>query len=313
MENDLLVLNLLQEVLGECHKTARNNYAFFCPNKCHPTKHKLEINLTTHQFQCWICSGEDKGFKGKRLIDLFYKAKISQQKIKELYSLTTSSSPPVNIPPTNTTILQLPKEFKSLLDIKTTDIIGRHALSYLKRRKVTKEDIIKYNIGYCEYGKYSKRVIIPTYDKEGKLNYFISRAYEKDEYFKYKNPSYSRDIIPNEHLINWNLPIILCEGLFDALAIKRNVIPLLGKNIQKSLMKKLVTSKVSKIYIALDKDAIKQALQFCETLMNEGKEVYLVEMQDKDPSDLGFEKFTNLIQQTFPLTYRNLIERKLNI
>ncbi len=84
--------------------------------------------------------------------------------------------------------------------------------------------------------------------------------------------------------------------MFDAIAIKRNVIPLLGKTIQSSLMKKIINSAVEKIYIALDKDAIKQSLNFCEKLMNEGKEVYLVDLADKDPSEMGFVKFTNLIQ-----------------
>ena len=97
------------------------------------------------------------------------------------------------------------------------------------------------------------------------------------------------------------------------MAIKRNVIPLLGKNIQDKLKKKLVTSQVQKIYIALDRDAIKQALSFCEELLNEGKEVYLVELQDKDPSEMGFENFTKLIQTTQPLTFSNLFEKKLEL
>jgi Ran GTPase-activating protein (RanGAP) involved in mRNA processing and transport len=97
------------------------------------------------------------------------------------------------------------------------------------------------------------------------------------------------------------------------MAIKRNVIPLLGKNIQDKLKKKLVTSQVQKIYIALDKDAIKQALSFCEDLLNEGKEVYLVELKDKDPSEMGFENFTKLIQTTQPLTFSNLFEKKLEL
>ena len=156
-------------------------------------------------------------------------------------------------------------------------------------------------------------IIIPTYDKDGRLNYFTARSFEKDPYIKYRNPSASRDIIPNEHLINWKVPIVICEGLFDAIAIKRNAIPLLGKNIQSSLMKKIVTSFVNKIYIALDKDVMKQALRFCENLMAEGKEVYLVDMQDKDPSEMGFKNFTKLIQSTTPLTYSGLLERKLSL
>jgi DNA primase len=111
--------------------------------------------------------------------------------------------------------------------------------------------------------------------------------------------------------INWDLPLILCEGPFDAIAIKRNVVPLLGKNIQSNLMKKIVMSSVEKIYIALDRDAQKQALNFCEQLMKEGKEVYLVDMKDKDPSEMGFANFTNLIQETYPLTFSGLLEKKL--
>jgi hypothetical protein len=145
------------------------------------------------------------------------------------------------------------------------------------------------------------------------FNYFISRSFKKDSFVKFKNPNISRDIIANELFINWDLPIIICEGMFDALAIKRNVIPLLGKNIQNSLMKKLITSKVKKIYIALDKDAIKQSVKFCEDLMNEGKEVYLVKIDEKDPSELGFNKFTELIQNINPLNYFDLMEVKLSL
>ena len=114
-----------------------------------------------------------------------------------------------------------------------------------------------------------------------------------------------------EYFINWNIPVILCEGIFDAIAIKRNAIPLLGKSIQSSLMKKLIVSAVDKIYIALDSDALKQALRFCEKLMAEGKEIYLVDLQDKDPAELGFANFTKLIQNTFPLTYSQLLSKKL--
>jgi hypothetical protein len=93
----------------------------------------------------------------------------------------------------------------------------------------------------------------------------------------------SKDMVPFELFINWSSPLVLCEGPFDALAIKRNAIPLLGKHIQRELMKKIVTSEVKKIYIALDKDAQKDAVKFCEYLMNEGKEVYLVDLRRQRP------------------------------
>mgnify|MGYP003675918245 CR=1 FL=1 len=207
--------------------------------------------------------------------------------------------------------LKLPKEFKSFSNNK--DIIAQHAYSYLKKRNITTQDILKHNIGYCDYGRYSNMIIIPSYDEYGKLNYFTARSFEKDPYIKYRNPDAPRDIIPFELFINWDLPIILCEGPFDAMAIKRNAIPLFGKNIQSSLMKKLVESKVKKIYVALDNDAMIQALKFCEQLLNVGKEVYLVELEGKDPSELGFVNFTKLIQTVTPLTQYSLMEKKLQL
>ena len=156
-------------------------------------------------------------------------------------------------------------------------------------------------------------VIIPSYDENGKLNYFTGRSFEKEPYIKYKNPDTSRDIVPFGLFINWSLPLILCEGPFDAIAIKRNAIPLFGKNLQDSLMKKIVSSTVQKIYIALDSDAMKHAVKFAEQLMNEGKEIYLVELKDKDPAELGFENFTKTIQKSFPLTQYGLMEAKLSL
>ena len=188
---------------------------------------------------------------------------------------------------------------------------GRQALAYLKRRNVTKADILRYNIGYCDGGVYDKMIIIPSYSHEGSLNYFVARNFNEHSPVKYKNPPMSKDMVPFELFINWSSPLVLVEGMFDALAVKRNAIPLLGKHIQRELMKKIVTSQVQKIYIALDKDAQKDAVKFCEQLMDEGKEVYLVDLEDKDPSEMGFKAITNLIQKTTPLDQYGLMVKKL--
>ena len=309
MVNQLLV-TLVNSVLGSGKATARNNYAYHCPF-CNHHKPKLEVNLTENKegknpWHCWACD-----VKGTSVYQLFKKIKAPSDKISEVQSLVKSSKS-FKINKSDSSIT-LPSEFIGLSTVDNNDIAAKHALAYLKRRNISKYDIIKYNIGYCKSGLYANMIIIPTYNDDGQLNYFTARSFEKEPYVKYRNPSVSRNIIPNEHLINWNVPVILCEGLFDAIAIKRNAIPLLGKNIQSSLMKKIVTSIVDKIYIALDRDALKQALKFCEMLMAEGKEVYLVDMQDKDPSEMGFSNFTKLIQKTQPLTYSNLMEKKLAV
>ncbi len=305
MVNHLLV-NIVNSVLGVGKPTARGNQAHQCPF-CHHTKPKLEINFSEgkkNPWHCWVCNK-----KGTNLVTLLKQAKAPSDKIAEIKKHVSY----VDYKNTNIKVeaVKLPKEFKAFTQISKSDMTGRQALAYLKRRKVTKADILRYNIGYCEGGVYDKMIIIPSYSHEGTLNYFVARNFNEHSPVKYKNPPMSKDIVPFELFINWSSPLILCEGMFDALAIKRNAIPLLGKHIQKELMKKIVTSQVQKIYIALDKDAQKDAVKFCEYLMDEGKEVYLVDLEEKDPSEMGFNSITNLIQTTLPLNQYDLMAKKL--
>jgi len=308
MINHILV-TLVDSVLGQGKKTSNGNYAYHCPF-CHHHKPKLEINFTENKqghnpWHCWVCNT-----RGKTIVGLFKKTEASPEKIAEAKSYVKSGYEVEETIAKNT--LKLPEEFTPLYPIPS-GISAKHALFYLKKRNITTEDIIKYNIGYCEFGEYANMIVIPSYNANGELNFFVGRSFEKESFRKYKNPSISKDIIPFELFINWESPIVLCEGPFDAMAIKRNAIPLLGKHIQNNLMKKIVTSKVEQIYIALDKDAQKDALDFCEVFMNEGKEVHLIDMEDKDPSEMGFKSFLNLLHKSTPLTLSGLLSRKLMI
>jgi DNA primase len=308
MINHILV-TLVDSVLGQGKKTSNGNYAYHCPF-CHHHKPKLEINFTENKqghnpWHCWVCNT-----RGKTIVGLFKKTEASPEKIAEAKSYVKSGYEVEETIVKNT--LKLPEEFTPLYPTPS-GISAKHALFYLKKRNITTEDIIKYNIGYCEFGEYANMIVIPSYNANGELNFFVGRSFKKESFRKYKNPSVSKDIIPFELFINWESPIVLCEGPFDAMAIKRNAIPLLGKHIQNNLMKKIVTSKVEQIYIALDKDAQKDALDFCEVFMNEGKEVHLIDMEDKDPSEMGFKSFLNLLHKSTPLTLSGLLSRKLMI
>ena len=305
MVNHLLV-NIVNSVLGVGKPTARGNQAHHCPF-CHHTKPKLEINFTEgkkNPWHCWVCNK-----KGTNLVTLLKQANAPEDKIAEIKKHVSYVD--YRNPEAKVEAVKLPKEFKAFTQMSKSDMTGRQAVAYLKRRNVSKADILRYNIGYCEGGMYDKMIIIPSYSHEGTLNYFVARNFNKHSPVKYKNPPMSKDIVPFELFINWSSPLVLCEGMFDALAIKRNAIPLLGKHIQRELMKKIVTSQVKKIYIALDKDALKESVRFCEHLMNEGKEVYLVDLKEKDPSEMGFKSVTNLIQTTTPLTDFDLMAQKL--
>jgi len=308
MEN-ILILEFLESFLGKGKKTSRGNYAFKCPNGCKADKYKLEININTNEsgenpWSCWIC-GEEKNFKGKKIRNLVKKLNLDQRYLDKLKTLIKPSKSQEYF--TKSEILQLPEEFKKF----DTTLEAKQAMRYLKRRGISKYDIERYNIGYCSSGQYSGRVIVPSYDEENNLNYYVGRSYFEDESNKIKAPSTSKDIIGFELFINWNLPIIICEGAFDAISIRRNVVPLFGKTISNSLFKKLVNNKVRDIYLILDQDAIKNAIKYAEKLMNYNKNVYLVELSGKDPNLLGFEKINKLINETKPLKFSDLMILKM--
>lgn len=309
MNNDSLVVGLLEVVLGPGKKDKNGkDYTFYCPF-CKHHKPKLVVNVESGMYNCWTCHPPTKG---RNPVSLFKKLAAHPDYIKEMKTYFGSSSSQDSSEATSR--VSLPIEFIPLYDTQTSTFDRDRALLYLKSRGVSEIDIKKYNIGFCPYGRYENRVIVPSYDKNGILNYFVARSINANSSRKYDTPSCKKsDIIGMENMINWRIPIILCEGAFDAIAIKRNALPLFGKTIPSNLMKKLVDSEVKTIYLALDKDALKDAISHSELLLNYGKDVYLLDLKGKDPSKIGFEGMIKLLHCAELLTFTNLYRKKLEL
>ena len=308
---NLKLLQLLESVLGKGKPTSGNNIAFFSPFTSH-YKPKLEINIDTtndgeNSWHCWI---SDR--KGRSIASLFKQLNQPKEKFEQLARIIQTSKYRAETIQQQVELIQLPAQYHPLWIYKKSFDYNA-AMHYLKGRGITVFDIIKYRIGYAEQGQYGGRIIIPSYSADGSLNYFVSRIFRDREGMKHKNPAVSKDIIGFEMLINWNEPIILCEGSFDAIAIKRNAIPLFGKIIQPTLQKKIIEEHVKDIYICLDADALKNALDIAERFMNEGLNVYFVELQDKDASELGFEQITQIISDTSQMTFEDLMMLRMGM
>ena len=299
------LLSILETVLGRSKKTSGNNVSFKCPC-CNHYKHKLEVDLSTQYWHCWVCNA-----KGRKLYILFKKANASHVQIQDL-NKEVGTYIPVKEDSDKSSVM-LPPEFQLILNGNKNNPEFRNALHYLKTRGITREDIVRYNIGYCETGEYSGMIIIPSYDSNGRLNFFTGRSYYKEATFKHKNPKVSKDIIGFELLINWNEPITIVEGAFDAIAAKRNAIPLFGKIVLDNLKSAIINNQVKKIYIALDNDAKEKALEICQYFINNGITVYFIELGNSDPSELGYNKFINIYNTTLPLTGSNLMMKKMGI
>jgi len=306
------ILALIEHELGsKGFPTNKGNYAFYSPFISH-RKRKLEVELDINnqyfgQWHCWV--SDQKGRDIDSLFKRINASKKSREELKELLKDTKYRRSTIDYTEDEKKFISLPREFRKLSRPSRSPEY-KNALYYVKSRGLTEYDILKYNIGYCEEGRYNGYIIIPSYDERGVLNYFVTRTYYDSDY-KHKNPPMERNIIGFDILINWREPITLVEGSFDAISAKINAIPLFGKSVLENLKLKIVENKVKDIYIGLDSDALKNALKISEYFMGSGINVYLLELGEDDPSKMGYNKFQEIKRKTKKLTFSNIVKYKL--
>ena len=301
------IVNLLNRVLKSQGQelTKANEYMWWSPFVNHH-KPKLQVNIKNGKWHCWV-----SGQGGHNLFQLFKKVKATKKQYQELNELSDNFSFEYVPTKQENKEVKLPDEYKPMWT-KSNSPTYKHALKYLKSRGVSQDDMIKYSIGYCEDGLYSNRIIIPSYDDEGKLNFFIGRDIF-DSKLKYRNSPTPKDIIGFELFVNWEEPILLVEGALDAITSKVNSIPLFGKTIMNNLKRRILEKKVKTLYVALDNDAVKDSMKIVEELMNEGIKVHMIKLTEKDPNDIGYEKFTDIKNSTNETSFRELVKYKLGM
>jgi DNA primase len=313
--------DILASFLGEAKNGFNESsfqYQFPCP-RCienkgqqEARKYNLEVNIQKQVFKCWSCSSEDDVMKGSviKLIKMYgsdallaeYKDTIRSIHESDLYKLHFNKDD-FNID-TSMVVkedLKLPSTFQ-LFDRNKRNHYS--ALKYVMERGLTWDILEKYKMGYTlreeddGMKKYSYRVIIPSYDRLGELNYWVGRDFlPKNDQFtrtKYANPKAEKtEIIFNEEKVQWDADITLVEGAFDHIVVP-NSIPLLGKALDTDykLYWELITRANAHINIFLDADAFQTVKQVYK-LLNHGRLYdrirYIPVGGDEDPSSL-FEK-----------------------
>jgi hypothetical protein len=297
------LISLLSQILGNYKEFGKGEHYFACPF-CHNTKHKFAVNVNKNAFHCWHC-----GVKGRSLITLFKRLDVSPSQLKELRSLLSEDQIKNYVEEDVNVTLHLPPGYKPLW-VPNQNIHYLNAIRYLRNRDITGYDIIRYQMGYTMVGPYSGRIIIPSFDTDNKINYFVARSFYETN-LKYKNPPVSKNVIVFENQINWNLPLVLVEGVFDAIAVRRNAIPLLGKFVPRKLLKAMIKNRVKEVYVALDDDAITEAREIEQKLSTHGIDVKLVNLDKKDPSELGFKDTWECIEKAERSTFKDYIGGRL--
>jgi DNA primase len=289
------IIEIIEDILGDhrMHNDYKGQISFDCPVCSHEIKGlddgdgkgNLEVNYKRGVYKCWSCA-ETHDTHGS-----LYKLikKYGTPRHLKRYELLRPEDEEYGPAPKKD--IKLPKEFIPILQASMGLKLTHHykqAINYLKSRNIGEELIRKYNIGFCYDGPYANRIIIPSYDENGRINYFIARSYLSRTKMKYKNPDVQKEtIIWNEHLLDWNKKVYLVEGVFDSIFLP-NSIPMLGKYISDMLFKKIYETAIG-VTIILDGDAWDDAERLyhkinCGKLMGR---VYVVKLpKDKDIADL---------------------------
>jgi len=290
-------LDVLSQHLGNYKLMAGGNYYFACPS-CSHRNNKLTINIEKNVFACFHCDLRGKSFL--YLLKLAgvanpnqYKKIFNEEKKKDLNDIDNMFGEHLKerVP----SKLSLPKGYEKLFR-NLEKMFYKPALKYLLNRGLEKEDILKYDI---HYSVSEQRVLFPSYDREHNLNYYVARSIQPLEKYKYKNAAASkRGVIFNEHLIEWNAPVYIVEGIFDAILSRKNAVPILGSNVGSgSLLFKRLLQNNTEVIIALDADAKKKIIKMINELVKYNIPVTYVDWksEERDIAEMGSAKFEEIV------------------
>ena len=261
-----IIIGILEDFLGDPrkHSEPKSQIGFDCPMCAEDKglyegdgKGNLEVNYKKGVYKCWSCWERNNMHGG---LSWLVKKWGSKQNYRDYLLVAPKYTRKVDDISEVPEILEFPEGFKKFSESSVKDTKYREAYDYLKKRGLTDEIINRFDIGFTADGDFKNRIIIPSYDINGELNYFIARSFEWTK-LKYRNPDAQKElIIFNDGKLNWDSTIYLVEGAFDHI-VTPNSIPLLGKFISDKLFYELQTRAKSNVVIVLDGETKKQKMQ----------------------------------------------------
>ena len=118
---------------------------------------------------------------------------------------------------------------------------------------------------------------------------------------KYLNPPISKNVVFNELFIDWDEPVVLVEGLFDAIVAGQNAIPILGSTLrEKSKLFQAIVINDSPVYLALDEDAKKKQDYIVKLFFKYDVEIKIVDTSNiEDVGSMSKEQFLTRMSQSY--------------
>jgi hypothetical protein len=298
-------------VCPECESKKESGYS----------KKKLVIRTDSFISHCWVCNTKSRNLVpwlrrwNPGFLNEYINVFLKSEQLRDLADNDSFDNSEIK------NVVTLPEGYSFLLPLDSSN--ARMARRYLSKDRGIKEE---KDFWYWKFGIVDEavsqdhlgRIIIPSFDKTGTLNYWTGRSFKRGVFPKYINPSVPREsIIFNEINIDWKKPLVLVEGPFDLIKCTENATCLLGSTLNSDyvLFRKIVENETP-VILALDNDAREKTLEIAKNFLEYGVEVSLLKIPETR-EDVGamskgeFEQLQNSAGIAF--TTENFLLEKIRL
>jgi DNA primase len=305
-------VKFLESIFGKGSLGRTGNLDVWCPicNQPDKKKKKLAIKVETDLVHCWVCGYHSKSLK-HLLLKLGHKSDFERYKNEFAFDKKSLITIKEDI---QLNKVELPKDFKLLTEARINPFT-KALVTYVTSRGLTIDDMWYYKLGYSNDTRWQRKVLVPSFDGQGDLNYFLGRSIDKKSYKRYDNPEVEKtDIIFNEVNIDWNKELILVEGVFDLFKCPSNTVPLLGSELDETYsIFWNVTEYKTPIVLLLDDDTkYTKTLKIASLLSSYGVSVKIADLPSgADPGSLTKSEIKEHIKSANDFSWDFVFKRKL--
>lgn len=294
IQTDIYTSEQIKRVLNgsgiEVVNEVDSDFIVFCPYHNNTRTPAAEVSKKSGIFFCFSCQisksltefimyiSNRSYFEASRYI----KSKEQESNLATLINQTLYKKPDY---------VEYDKELVKRLNDQA--IKSSRAISYFTNRKITKESIIKFELGYSEK---QDMVTIPIQSPDGMCVGFVGRSVDGKE-FKNTLGLPKSKILFNLHRIKNLDHVYVVESSFDAIRLNQVGLPAvatLGANVSK-IQTDLLQKYFNNIVVILDNDEAGQSMgqKIIDRL---GSRVFVIKLDDKykDIGDMDDDKIKNL-------------------
>jgi DNA primase len=269
------------------------DFIIFCPFHNNYRTPAAEVHKENGLFYCFSCQ------ETKTLIEVIMQA--SGRTYFEAARLVDSKSDSKNLLESITETLEKKVEFKEydlevINKLHTNVFRNKRAQEYFTSRKITKDSVIKYTLGYSEN---QDMVTVPIYTPEGLCIGFVARSVE-GKVFKNTPGLQKSKTFFNLHRAKRYDKVFVVESSFDAIRLEQvgaHAVATLGATISKE-QRKLLKQYFNQVVVLGDNDEAGQNMS--KKLMasfGAGCVSPLLPEGVKDVSDLSDEKLKDFVDR----------------